>query len=101
MADMRAFAEVRLWGRTVGGVVEMDDGGIIFEYDPEFRRSGSEISPIHLPLSVAGPVRFDELLRQAAFAGLPGVLADSLPDAFGKKVIRAYYTAVSYTHLTL
>ncbi len=93
MADVRAFAEVRLWGRTVGGVVEMDDGGIIFEYDAEFRRSGSEISPIHLPLSVAGPVRFNELLRQSAFAGLPGVLADSLPDAFGKKVIRAYFTA--------
>jgi len=93
MADVRVFAEVRLWGRTVGGVVEMDDGGIIFEYDAGFRRSGVEISPIHLPLSLAGPVRFEELSRQSAFAGLPGVLADSLPDAFGKKVIRAYYTA--------
>lgn len=93
MAEVRAFAEVRIWGRTVGGVVEMDDGSIVFEYDDTFRRSGLEISPIHLPLSLGGPVRFDELRRKEAFRGLPGVLADALPDAFGTRVIRAYYTA--------
>lgn len=93
MAEVRAFAEVRLWGRTVGGVAELDDGGIVFEYDDRFRRSGLEVSPIHLPLSLAGPTRFDELRRKEAFRGLPGVLADALPDAFGTQVIRAYYTA--------
>lgn len=93
MADVRAFAEVRLWGRTVGGVVELDGGGIVFEYDDRFRRSGLEISPVHLPLTLAGPTRFDELRRKEAFRGLPGVLADALPDAFGTQVIRAYYTA--------
>ena len=93
MAEVRTFAEVRLWGRTVGGVVEMDDGAIVFEYDERFRRSGLEISPVHLPLSLRGPVRLDELRRKEAFRGLPGVLADALPDAFGTRVIRAYYTA--------
>jgi serine/threonine-protein kinase HipA len=44
-------------------------------------------------LSTRGPLRFDELLRKEAFRGLPGVLADALPDAFGRTVIRAYYTA--------
>ena len=93
MAEVAAFAEVRLWGRTVGGVAELDDGSVVFEYDPEFRASGLEISPLRLPLSVRGPVRFEELRRQEAFRGLPGVLADALPDAFGKTVIRAYYTS--------
>ncbi len=93
MAEVRAFAEVRLWGRTVGAVAELEDGQIVFEYDPDFRTSGLEISPIHLPLSIREPIRFDELLRKPAFRGLPGVLADALPDAFGQTVIRAYYTS--------
>lgn len=93
MADPRAFAEVILWGSTLGGVVELDDGAIVFEYDPDFRTSGLEVSPVHLPLSTRGPVRFEELRRKPAFRGLPGLLADALPDAFGTTVIRAYYTA--------
>ena len=93
MAEVFAFAEVRLWGRTVGGVAELDDDAIVFEYDPAFRTSGLEISPVHLPLSTRGPVRFEELRTSEAFRGLPGILADALPDAFGKRVIRAYYTA--------
>lgn len=93
MADVTAFAEIRLWGQTVGGVAELDEGGIVFEYAEEFRRTGYEISPIHLPRTLTGPVRFTELRRKPAFRGLPGVLADALPDAFGTQVIRAYYTA--------
>lgn len=93
MADVAAFAEVRLWGRTVGGVAELEDGPIVFEFDPDFRDSGLEVSPVHLPLSTSGPVRFDELRRKDAFRGLPGLLADALPDAFGTSVIRAYYTS--------
>jgi serine/threonine-protein kinase HipA len=82
-----------MWGRTVGGVAELDDGRIVFEYDPAFRNSGVEVSPVQLPLSVRGPVRFDELMRKPGFQGLPGVLADALPDAFGTTVIRAFYTS--------
>jgi len=88
-----AHAEVRLWGRTVGAVAELDNGRIVFEYAEAFRRSGLEISPVHLPLSLRGPVSFPELQRSPAFRGLPGVLADALPDAFGNKVIRAYFAA--------
>lgn len=66
-------------------------GNIVFEYTEEFRESGLEISPIHLPLSLRGPVSFPELHRVASFAGLPGLLADSLPDAFGNIIIRRYF----------
>ncbi len=91
--EVRAEAEVRLWGETVGAVVELESGHIVFEYDDQFRRRGLEISPIHLPTDLAGPLSFSELRRRPAFEGLPGVLADALPDAFGNQVIRAYYAA--------
>ena len=93
MAEVVAEAEVRLWGDTVGAVVELDNGRIVFEYAEGFRRRGLEISPIHLPLSLVGPQSFDELRQRPAFEGLPGVLADSLPDRFGNQVMRAYFEA--------
>ena len=66
-------------------------GKITFEYDPGFRTSGLEISPIHLPIRRLGPVTFPELARKPAFLGLPGVFADALPDQFGNAVIRRYF----------
>ena len=83
MAEVRCLAEVRLWEHLVGAVAELDDGRVVFEYADDFRRTGLEISPIHLPLVLAGPVEFAELARKEGFNGLPGVLADALPDSFG------------------
>jgi serine/threonine-protein kinase HipA len=88
-----AVAETWLWGRRVGAVAEHEDRSVVFEYTSEFRRSGLEVSPIHLPLETEGPVAFPELRRRPAFNGLPGLLADALPDAFGNAVIRAFYMA--------
>ncbi|MDP2954886.1 MAG: type II toxin-antitoxin system HipA family toxin [Longimicrobiales bacterium] len=93
MAEARAAAEVRLWGQVVGAVAELENGVVLFEYTDAFRRSGLEMSPVHLPLSLAGQVRFPELLRSEAFEGLPGVLADSLPDRFGNRVIEGFFKA--------
>ncbi len=87
-----AVATVMLWGQEVGAVAEDPaSGAVVFEYADSFRKSGLEISPIHLPLSRLGPQRFPELARSAEFEGLPGVLADSLPDAFGNAIIRRYF----------
>lgn len=86
-----AVANVSLWDRFVGAVSEDRSGRIVFEYDETFRRSGLEISPVHLPLSRSGPQEFAELRRLSAFNGLPGVLADALPDAFGNAVIKRYF----------
>ncbi len=84
-------ARVRLWEHEVGAVLELADGRVVFEYRPSFRASGLEISPVHLPRSRVGPVEFPALRRLDAFQGLPGVLADALPDAFGNAVIRRYF----------
>lgn len=85
-------AEVWIWKHFVGAVAESADGQVTFEYDPAFARTGLEISPLMLPLSRQGPLTFPELQRLEAFAGLPGVLADALPDRFGNAVIRKYFT---------
>ncbi|MCH7717300.1 MAG: type II toxin-antitoxin system HipA family toxin [Gemmatimonadetes bacterium] len=87
----RPVAVVRLWGRRVAAVAEDAAGGITFEFDEDFRRSGLEVSPLHLPLSRGGPMSFSELRRKPAFDGLPGLLSDSLPDDFGNRVIRRYF----------
>lgn len=84
-------ARIALWGHAVGAVAEMGDGGIVFEFEPEFARTGLEISPIKLPLSTQGPVNFPALARVESFGGLPGVLADALPDAFGNAIIKRYF----------
>ncbi len=86
---MSAVAEVKLWGRTIGAV-SLEDGGQVaaFEYDAAFADSGIEISPIAMPLS-ARIYTFADLSRET-FYGLPGLLADSLPDRFGNALIDAW-----------
>ncbi len=86
---MSTVAEVRLWGRTIGAV-SFDVGADIaaFEYDQPFAGSGIEISPLMMPLSKR-VYTFPELSRKT-FHGLPGLLADSLPDKFGNALIDAW-----------
>lgn len=89
---MTTVAEVRLWGRTIGAV-SLGDGEQVaaFEYDPAFARSGIQVAPLVMPLS--GQVyRFPGLSR-TTFLGLPGLLADSLPDKFGNALIDAWLAA--------
>ncbi|MCP5145761.1 MAG: type II toxin-antitoxin system HipA family toxin [Gammaproteobacteria bacterium] len=86
---MTTLAEVRLWGRTIGAVSLADGDDVAsFEYDPAFARSGIEVAPVVMPLSNR-VYRFPELARQSFF-GLPGLLADSLPDKFGNALIDAW-----------
>jgi len=83
------IAEVRLWGRTIGAV-SLDEGREVasFQYDAEFSRSGIELSPLVMPLSEQ-VYQFPALPRNT-FHGLPGMLADSLPDKFGNALIDAW-----------
>ena len=83
---MATEAWVSLWGRTIGAVVLGEDDNIAaFEYDPAFADSGIEVSPLTMPLSNR-VYSFPELPRKT-FYGLPGMLADSLPDRFGNALI--------------
>jgi serine/threonine-protein kinase HipA len=86
---MTTIAEVRMWGRTIGAVsLETASDVAAFEYDPAFTGSGIEVAPLAMPLSTR-VYRFPALSRQS-FHGLPGLLADSLPDRFGNALIDAW-----------
>ncbi|MEW8011379.1 MAG: HipA domain-containing protein [Candidatus Thiodiazotropha sp.] len=86
---MATVAEVRLWGTTIGAVSLADgESTALFEYDPAFARSGIEVAPMMMPLS-RRLYSFPQLPRET-FHGLPGLLADSLPDRFGNLLIDAW-----------
>ena len=83
------IARVQLWGRTIGAV-SMEEGRdhAAFQYDPAFAGSGIEVSPLTMPLNER-VYEFPALARNT-FHGLPGLLADSLPDKFGNTLINAW-----------
>jgi serine/threonine-protein kinase HipA len=89
---MASDARVRLWGRVIGAVSWLADPDVgVFQYAPEFVTSGIQLAPLTMPLAEF-PYEFPGL-PQAAFHGLPGLVADSLPDRFGHAVIDAWLAA--------
>lgn len=86
---MPTLAEIQLWGKTIGAV-SLDDGEATarFAYDPAFLRSGIEVAPLMMPLS--GRVYAFPALNPDSFHGLPGLLADALPDKFGNALINTW-----------
>lgn len=83
------IAEVRMWGSTIGAVAWDAAAGVArFEYDPSFQQSGIEPAPLTMPLS--DRIYAFPALAKDSFHGLPGLLADSLPDDFGNALINAW-----------
>lgn len=80
--------KVKMWGSTIGYLHEQDNGLIGFQYDDNFILSGIEVSPIKMPLS--NTTYSFPSLSEETYKGLPGMLADSLPDKFGNIVINQY-----------
>jgi serine/threonine-protein kinase HipA len=82
-------AEVTLWGDSVGALLFNPDTGLTtFEYFSDWVKTGFSIAPLHLPTR---PGRFTfAAMDRSTFFGLPGALADTLPDDFGNAVIDAW-----------
>lgn len=82
-------AEVTLWGKSIGAVSWDEGAGLAhFEYDPGFIHSGIEVAPLMMPLSKQ--IYAFPALPQETFHGLPGLLADSLPDDFGNALMNVW-----------
>ena len=82
-------AAVELWGTRIGAVALTEpNGAASFEYEPSFLPSDIQLAPLMMPLAER-VYSFPELPRRT-FRGLPGLLADSLPDRFGNSLINAW-----------
>jgi serine/threonine-protein kinase HipA len=82
-------AAVNLWGSRIAAVsIGPRARYATFQYDPAFVRSGVDVAPVRMPLREQ-PYRFPGL-PEDAFHGLPGLLADSLPDRWGTALVNAW-----------
>jgi serine/threonine-protein kinase HipA len=94
---MMNTAIVNIWGKMAGAVAwDEKSGWASFEYDPAFKRLGWELSPLKMPLSTEQRIySFPELRKETGssfdtFKGLPGLLADMLPDRYGNELINLW-----------
>lgn len=88
---MITTAYVNIWSQRVGAVAwNENDGTAAFEYDPAFISSGLDLSPIMMPMNEATTYRFVEHRNTNTFKGLPGLLADVLPDKYGNALINQW-----------
>ena len=81
-------ASVNLWGRRIGAVswnARREVG--VFQYDPAFVLAGIEVSPLAMP---AREGTYDFPALGESFMGLPGLVAASLPDRFGNRLINVW-----------
>ena len=82
-------ASIILWGRRIGAVSWDEARALgIFQYDPAFVGAAIEVTPLKMPVREA-PYEFPALPKET-FKGLPGMLADALPDKFGNRLIDAW-----------
>lgn len=86
---MNDTAEVYLWGTRIG-IIHQNAAKAYssFEYDRDFLNSGIEVSPLRMPLG-RNIYEFPGLVGEP-FYGMPGLVADSLPDRFGNTVIEQW-----------
>jgi len=83
------YANVKIWGTFVGSVLWDDKKKLAtFEYDRDFVANGWDLAPIKMPIKRTQRIfSFPELTRILTFSGLPGLLADALPDKYGNALI--------------
>jgi len=94
MAEHVDIANVRIWNMFVGAVYwDRDRRLATFEFDPGFLKHGLDLAPLRMPLvdSQQGTMRYSfPALSWETFRGLPGLLADALPDKFGNSIIDSW-----------
>jgi len=86
---------VKLWGNHIGRLWHDKGRGYVFRYNNDWIDGGAEVSPIHMPLS-----RRDFVFRglnPETYYGLPGLIADALPDRFGNAVINGWMASKGIT----
>jgi serine/threonine-protein kinase HipA len=86
---MVTSAYIKLWGKTVGAVAwNAQEAMASFEYADSLAIKNLPIAPIKMPIKKV--YSFPELVESTTFRGLPGLLADSLPDRYGHELINIW-----------
>ncbi|MBR6446184.1 MAG: type II toxin-antitoxin system HipA family toxin [Prevotella sp.] len=94
---MVTLAYVNIWGHRAGVVMWNENTqSAIFEYEPAFERLGLNLSPILMPLNPHATHQFTSISKET-FMGLPGLLADALPDAYGKALLDRWLATIGRT----
>ena len=90
-------AKVTMFGENVG-TFRWDNTYAVarFEYDAQFVGKGVEPSPLMMPVQQGRIYSFGNLNREV-FNGLPGMLADSLPDTYGRALFEQWLTLTGRT----
>ncbi len=90
-------AYVKIWGELVGAVAwDETTGYATFEYNPKFKTKGWDLSPLQMPIKGnKSSFNFPALRKRNdpaldTFKGLPGLLADVLPDKYGNELINLW-----------
>jgi serine/threonine-protein kinase HipA len=89
---MVTAAFVSIWGKRVGAISWNDSEGVAsFQYDPDFLTTNQDLAPFMMPISQGNRVyTFPNLRNNDTFKGLPGLIADTLPDNYGNQLINAW-----------
>ena len=83
-------ANVILWETVIGHVsIQPNEKFARFEYAPDFIHMGVDPSPVQMPVKTGHIYQFRDL-NTRCFHGIPGLLADSLPDKFGNNLINMW-----------
>ena len=87
---VRQVVQVQYDGSLVGALSFDTETGLgAFEYEPNFVDQGVQLAPLKMPLLKQKIYSFPGLAYET-FKGLPGLLADCLPDDFGNAVLNAW-----------
>lgn len=92
---MITTAFINIWNQRVGAIAWNSDTGLgSFEYDIAFIKKKYDIAPLKMPIDGAAKriFTFPELRNLKTFDGLPGLLADVLPDKYGNALINTWLT---------
>lgn len=97
------IADVNLWGKNVGTLFwDKTNELASFQFEDKFINSGLDLSPIIMPLgSSKGEVYSFAENNTKCFKGLPGLLADALPDDFGNQIINEWFTSKGFSEVRI
>ena len=105
MVDRVDTAYIRLWEELAGAVAwDPDKKFATFEFDRKFLEKDLDLSPLKMPIAEArsATAKFEfRTLPKRTYRGLPGMLADALPDRFGNSIIDVWLARQGRTPASL